>query len=180
MTPEVDEVYPCKPGDWLVSKSNAQRVAKVKAVYADSLDRGRVVVDLYLYSVRGDRIPRASPVEGGPRTFEPACDYDNWHRIEEPAWPISLVWKTDGEGRRVADWSGNERPLPDIRWSPRKRRPRQARMPRVVANLDAELEARARRMAAEILRDKARDLTIPVLKEEAEKLEREAERILER
>lgn len=178
---EPEEVYPCKPGDWLVSKSNAQRVAKVKAVYSDGLDRGRVVVDLYLYSINGDRTPRASPSMGGPRTFEPACDYDNWHRIEEPSWPIRLVWVTGEDGRRTADWSGREKPLPDIRWTPPRRKPRQPKPAMAPGgNLDAELEARSRRMAAEILRDKARELGLPALKDDAEKLEREADQILER
>jgi hypothetical protein len=53
------EPFPFKPGDWVVD--SGERVAKVKGV---SRFNGDVYLDLYIYSDRGERIGRTSPVDG--------------------------------------------------------------------------------------------------------------------
>jgi hypothetical protein len=88
------EPFPFKPGDWVVD--SGERVAKVKGV---SRFNGDVYLDLYIYSDRGERIGRTSPVMGGPRTYEPCCSAEGWERLEgEPDWPIKVQWVPDGSG----------------------------------------------------------------------------------
>jgi hypothetical protein len=115
-----DDTLPTKPGDWVAQKGNHSRIAKVKSV---SRFGDEVLVDLVLYDHRnGDRIGRESPPEGGPRTFEPACDFQYWERIAEPTFPIPLKWgQVRPDGSRVADWSAGPA-LPNLHWKPRARR----------------------------------------------------------
>lgn len=85
---------PCRNGDWVQNKFN-HRIAKVRAVYRDSLD-GAVLVDLWLYDKDGDRIGRTSPAMGGPRSYEPACDYSSWERIKKPSFPLRMRLQESG------------------------------------------------------------------------------------
>lgn len=116
--PNFDDIeLPCRPGDWLMNKGN-HRVAKVKAVYRDSRD-GEVLVDIWLYGWDGERTGRESRAMGGPRTFEPACDYASWHRIEAPCFPMQLKW-VDEDAGRIARYYAT--PKPDGKFKRRKAR----------------------------------------------------------
>lgn len=108
--------FPVKPGDW-VSNSNG-RPAKVKAVYECS---GEALADLVLYDRKGNRVGRELPACGGPRTFEPACSLDGWHRIAEPSFPIELKWIPNGEGSVVGGYYAGA-PLPARQYVPNPRR----------------------------------------------------------
>lgn len=170
---ETEETFPVKPGDWVVDKCVPDRVAIVKQVYRDSCG---VCVDLYLYDHEGDRMMRQSPHMGGPRTFEPACDYANYQRIEKPQFPITLKWRSLGDGVKRAEYHHCGEVLPDRQWKRPERKPRQLPMP-VRTDYDPRMEAAARRMAAQELRDTGRKLNLPELAKRAEELEAEAKRI---
>lgn len=108
--------FPVKPGDWVSSSDG--RPAKVKAVYECS---GEILADLVLYSRKGARVGRESPACGGPRTFEPACSLEGWHRITEPVFPLELKWIPTGKGSVVGGYcAGN--PLPARQYTPNPRR----------------------------------------------------------
>lgn len=94
----MSEPLPFKPGDWVASRGDHDRIARVRSVYR--LD-GEVCLDLVMYSPKGDRIGRESPALGGPRTFEPCCASDHWDRISDPRFPIPMMWVPDGDGRKV-------------------------------------------------------------------------------
>ena len=54
------------------------------------------LANVVLYSPEGQRIGRSSPAEGGPKTFEPACDMTHWGRIREPDFPLrrhGIMWE---------------------------------------------------------------------------------------
>ncbi len=148
------ETFPVKPGDWISTESG--RVAKVKGIYRVG---GALCVDLWIYGDKGERIGRESPVCGGPRTFEPACDWEGWFRIDEPAFPVRFKWVPDGKGKVTAQKVAGKR-LPDRAWLRPVRRPQAvpAAAPVQSTNLDAMTQARARRIAAEEMRDVARTL----------------------
>ncbi len=109
------ETWPVKPGDWVVS--DGDEIAMVKSVHWDN----EVLVDLYIYSRDGNKVGRTSPIEGGPRTFEPACAYRFWRRIEAPRFPIAMVWIDNGNGRRSAGYDFGPT-LPPREWKRPKRR----------------------------------------------------------
>lgn len=112
------EVFPFAPRDWVADASG--RVAKVRSVYEGSPDE--VLLDLTLYSDRGDKIGRESPPCGGPRTFEPACSAEFWHRISKPVFPIPFKWVPNEQGTSfVAKRVAGEK-LPPAKWQPKPRK----------------------------------------------------------
>jgi hypothetical protein len=170
-----DEVYPVKPGDWVEHKYIDGRLAKVKDVYIDSEG---TCVDLVLYDRKGVKVGRESPACGGPRTYEPACDYANWKRIEEPRFPIEIKWVPDGKGRVAAGYSTGAKVLPDRQWVRPRRKPKPLPpMSISTGNLDERAEAAKMRFAAQNLRDAARKYGFMKLVDDAKKLEDEAERL---
>lgn len=123
MTTETDfpNGLPFRPRDWVAQKGDHSKVAKVRDVYRD--DEGVVFLDLWIYSKDGDKIGRDSPPLGGPRNFEPACNAENWDRIKEPRFPITLKWVEGADGRRTAQYIAGEI-LPSANWTPKPRKPR--------------------------------------------------------
>ncbi|WP_296540149.1 hypothetical protein [Rhizorhabdus sp.] len=112
------EVFPFKPGDW-VAEPGTERVAKVKSVYEGA--PGEVLLDLVIFSDKGDKLGRTSPICGGPRTFEPACSAQWWERIEEPRFPIQMKWVPNGKGGSTLQrWAGKR--LPPANWRKPARR----------------------------------------------------------
>ena len=163
-TPMTDfDTFPVKPGDWVGSR--ASRVAKVRRVYRYE---GVVLCDLVLFSNKGERTGRESPAMGGPKKFEPACPYAGvWFRITQPVFPLRFVWEPTENGTKIARIFLPAR-LPERKWTPPARRSASVR------NFDPELEAKARIMAAQELRDAARAHNAPALTERAIVLENEA------
>ena len=173
------ETFPVKPGDWISNDSG--RVAKVKAVYGST---GELCIDLWLYDRKGERTGRESPACGGPRSFEPACSWDGWFRIDEPTFPAPLRWVPCGDGKVTARHVAGKR-LPDRAWTkPVRRRALAIVTHAVPGNIDAETQARARRIAAEELRDVARTLgkgdMADTLRSRAKALEAEADALAPR
>jgi hypothetical protein len=125
------------------------------------------------------RIGRESPSFGGPRSYEPACDYRDWHRIAKPAF--------FPDSQDIANGSASEDRKPDVapglperQWvRPHRTSTRVVRMPRV-RNFDPRLEAEARRLAARQLRDIARELGQAELAKRAAALDAEADAIQRR
>ena len=111
-------IFPFKPRDWV--SDNSGRVARVRTVYEGS--PGEVLFDLVIYDREGTMVGRESPHMGGPRTFEPACATDGWHRISEPTFPIALKWVNEGKRRTARYYAGD--PLPPANWKKPKRRSR--------------------------------------------------------
>ncbi len=116
--PTLPDTYPVKPGDWVANP--AGEIARVKDIGFD----GSYVVDLYLYDRDGTKLGRTSPAMGGPRTFEPCCDYSWWHRIEEPVFPLS-IGRVERDGKVLIDWVMPSA-LPNREWRRPVRRPGRA------------------------------------------------------
>lgn len=171
------ETFPVKPGDWVVSRYQDDKVATVRSVYRLV---GETLVDLVIYDRDGRALGRVSPAMGGPRKFEPACDYKDWQRTGEPKFPIGLVWVTGEDGRRTARYSTKAEVLPDREWSLPQRRRRAPPLAPGRLNMDPEIEASKLRFAAQELRDAARQHKIPQLLERAEAMEEEAEQLAPR
>jgi hypothetical protein len=175
-TKNAETTFPVKPGDWVVDRSDAGKVAMVKGVYRDT----EVLVDLALYDRDGKLIGRASPAIGGPRNFEPAMTYGNWERIDDPRFPIGLRWIPSEKDPNVsvAIHATKGKRLPDREWVKPKRR---LRLPAAVVrrgtDYDPVLEASARRMAAQELRSFHKAGNPDLLVKRAEELEREADAI---
>ena len=113
-TTAAEAIFPVRPRDWVMSSF---RVAQVKAVYEY---QGELLADLILLSRTGERIGRESPIEGGPRTFEPMCSLEGWERCREPSFPMTVHWVDQPDGSCVAQyWS--ER-LPSANYRKPKRR----------------------------------------------------------
>ncbi len=83
---DAEAILPVWNTDWIVS-TDGQQLCKVRSVY--SMD-GTIYMDLYLYDAHGARLPRQSPVMGGPRTFEPSIEFypDQWLRVAKPNFPL--------------------------------------------------------------------------------------------
>lgn len=167
-----DEHYPARRGDWIASGEPITRVAQIKRVYRHS---DGFLADLIFYDFNGNKLGRVSPPMGGPRTFEPACALRDWYRIKPPEFPIRLSWKySKDRTRRTAGYHAARRP-----WGKYARRRKlvveavQTTRP----NYDPELERRARKLAAEKLRDLARTTGLAVLLAEADALEREIDNL---
>jgi hypothetical protein len=110
---------PFKPGDWAVDPCG-ERVAKVVRVYRCGED---VLLDLSIYSHKGERLGRTSPAMGGPTKTEPACDAKNWERIAEPDFPITIKWVPSSDGKVSARyWAGDR--LPPANYVPRPKKPK--------------------------------------------------------
>jgi hypothetical protein len=81
-------ILPVVQGDWVArSGSGSFEVARVRQSYFED---GMVYADLVPYNLDGENLKRVSPVEGGPKSFEPWCQItDNgWQRIERPEFPL--------------------------------------------------------------------------------------------
>lgn len=116
--PEPITIFPFKPRDWISDRSG--RIARVKTIYEGR--PGEILFDIIMYDRDGSCLGRTSPVMGGPRTYEPSCSIEGWHRIPEPDFPISLVWVEKG-GRRTARYYTGD-PLPPANWKKPARRAR--------------------------------------------------------
>jgi len=123
-------------------------VAQIRSVYRDT-ESGEVLMDLWMYSHKGDKLGRVSPVEGGPRTFEPAVTYDDyWFRIHPPIFPLKLRRQEDGtydyQQQRILDGAYLPRP------------PRVEAAVHTLKNVDEANIATSHRMAAQELRETIR------------------------
>lgn len=119
--------FPFKPGDWVAD--SAERVGRVKQIYhASALEPGAILLDVVIYDRQGNRLGRVSPACGGPRAFEPCLSANDWRRIAEPDFPVSIKWVPDGRGKVVARyWAGET--LPPANWTPKARTTRYALRP---------------------------------------------------
>ena len=180
-----DTPLPVLKGDWIETKNEPLRIGRVRDSYWDtSAPREgdvKCFVDVTLYGYGGERIGRESPVLGGPRTYEPYLDYSEWKRVEKPAFPVEMRWMPSENGGSVARYATLADDLGDRTTAPR---PRKAKVPSVRrrpvppnSDFDPELEVRARRMAAQELRDLNGSVRNPELVDKAEALEAEALRI---
>lgn len=152
MNQAAEITLPCRGGDWVMN--GAGRVAKVKRCYFDH-HAGEVLVDLVMYEWSGNCTGRESPIEGGPRTYEPCCSYENWHRIEAPDFPMTPQWVPDGNGRAVSRYYSE--PRPDGKYKERK--PRIFKMPAIKpSNAPGKDINTVLRMAADQMREVARSL----------------------
>ena len=184
-----DDQYPLKAGDWVASGEPLIRVAQVRRVYRDSAWAGRpsdgFLVDLVLYDFSGNKIGRESSNEPyvyggkrvyGPRSFEPCVPLHYWYRIETPEFPIRFGAMDLGNGKAVYGYYAKKRP-----WGKYVRRKKSVKpLPVVsvkISDFDPELERRARLLAAEKLRDLARERGDDELRRQAELLEEEARRM---
>ncbi len=144
-----DDVPPLWSGDWIASETGA--IGRVKACY---FVEGTPHADVVLYHRNGSLIGRESPPEGGPTSFEPAVPLEGWRRIARPIFPLLLRWVPceDRPDTLRATWDTMERkPFRTVA----RKRPAVSAVRR--SNFDPELEAKARRMAAQMLRDAARE-----------------------
>lgn len=173
MEPTANQGLPVKPGDWVGSKTDPSCTAKVRDVYRMG---GEVLVDLVLYSRAGDKVGRESPAMGGPRNYEPACPWKDWQRIEEPDFPLTLEWLSNGEGGRTAGF-GAQKVLPERNWTKPEGQKASVRLAARISDYDPKSEAAARRLAAQELRDMGRKHGLDALRGRAEELETEAESI---
>ena len=74
-------------GQW-VAHAYDNKFGIVRTTYDD-------LVDVVVYDRFGEYVGRDSPPEGGPTTFEPACDKSNWMPLAgRPAFPVKL-WDMD-------------------------------------------------------------------------------------
>jgi hypothetical protein len=141
---------PLRGGCWVAQGAGTgMRIAKVKSCYR--MD-GAVYLDLYMHDQKGNNLGRVSPVEGGPRSFEPACELDGWKRISEPSFPLSYIWLDNGNGTK-SPGLGGVKVIPFGNYARRKRR---VAAPLKCSDFDPHLEAATRRMSAQELRDTAR------------------------
>jgi hypothetical protein len=165
-----EPVYPVKPGDWVAHRYNDTRFGRIKDVM---IDRGETLVHIVLYSHSGEKIGRESAILGGPRTYEPCCDYSNWHRIDKPDFPVSLKWIDNGDGTMTPRYRSGPA-LPDRKWIRPVRKPRALPIIHIQDN-NQDTEIAALKRAAQELRDAAKAFGVPQLLERAQQLEREAE-----
>lgn len=195
LSPRADQFeeghYPLRAGDWVVRGSQNDHIAQVKAIHIDHHgDDGKpeFLVDLWLYDTNGRRLGRVSDnepftIDGktyrGPRTYEPSMPLaDDWQRIEPPEFPLTRQYlsrpdpKRPGWSTMVFEYVVEPRP-----WGNYARRVKKPVIAVSVTkpNFDPELEKRSRLMAAQLLRDVARETGVEVLKVKAAELEKEAE-----
>lgn len=97
---------PLEPKDWVIEKDVMHpKIGMVRECYWDGITQSWIM-DVTLYRANGERIGRASPAMGGPRSFEPALPVDHWDRIQDPSFPMKL----DDTGYR--DWRDAARVIP--------------------------------------------------------------------
>ena len=86
-----------KKGDWLVDDDTLPSAFSVYSPKQFQIGRavsdeyellGEFLIDICLYRWDGKKVGRNSPSEGGPQTYEPACDVRHWRQIKEPVFPI--------------------------------------------------------------------------------------------
>jgi len=75
-----------KPGQWVMDSEDAQTplFGKIKEVWPDG------TIDVYVYSVHGEKIGRRSPPEGGPKSYEPCLTASRFVAIQEPSFPLKV------------------------------------------------------------------------------------------
>lgn len=164
-------ILPVVQGDWVARDAGGDfEIARVRQAY---LDDGIVYCDLVPYSLAGENIGRQSPPEGGPKAFEPWCQFtDNgWQRIERPAFPLKreMAYTPSGDGKVTLsltvfhDKRGSVKPKP-VRTKPRKQsgdhprgRVRIVHVPGDPSNAP-QIEVASLRRAAQELRDQAREV----------------------
>lgn len=102
-----------KRGDWVITRENPFQLGTVRKAYSDPMGEGDLI-DIVLYDPQnGEAIGRESPSEGGPTTFEPACQAENWTVIPAPMFPL----------RRVMDLGpdfGSYRPILKVHSAPNR------------------------------------------------------------
>lgn len=114
--------HPFKPGDWVVD--DRERVAKVKQVHWWD---DEALLDLWIYEDSGHRVGRESPALGGPKTYEPMCSCEFWHRLEgEPEWPVQVKWVDQDDGTVAMKKFAGPRASGPANYAPRPRKPRYA------------------------------------------------------
>jgi hypothetical protein len=177
-----DDALPLRGGCWVASgEGTSITVARVKACYRS---QGEILLDLYIYDRDGNNLGRTSPVMGGPRSFEPCCAFEGWRRIEEPAFPLRSAWiPSPGDPSRKTMGYGGIKTIPFGRYLPRKPSPPPVAKVASASDYNPELEASARRMSAQELRDVAKSLPAESrvqLLDRATRLEAEADRIAPR
>lgn len=146
----VDDTLPLRGGCWVMRGSGTSiEIAKVKACYRLQEE---VLLDLWMYSREGDKIGRTSPVEGGPRSFEPACALEGWVRIVAPDFPLEMAWvPSEKEGWSTPGFKGTK-VIPFGAFKPRRKKEKALAIPSST-DYDPALEVYARRMAAQEMRD---------------------------
>lgn|SRR5574337_473951 len=76
-------------GGWVAQRGVKQPVfGIVKAIYEC---QGDLLLDIVVYDLKGNRVGRKSPPEGGPTSYEPACPAKNYASIKKPEFPIERV-----------------------------------------------------------------------------------------
>jgi hypothetical protein len=191
--PAADAALPVGRGDWVATRPGlAFQVGRVRDCYAspDGSGGSEVLVDVVLYDTDGNSVGRTSPAMGGPRGFEPAVPYGQWRRIEKPAFPIERkadnAYGEDSEGKPTVRLGFSHHPSVTTKPERVAGLARQAKAPTVRAartsDYDPASEAAARRLAAQELRDVARNApgASDALKARAAELEAEADRIAPR
>lgn len=176
-----NDPLPLKAGCWVMRGTGAHiEIARVKDCYWES---GRVVMDLSIYDVNGTRVGRTSPAMGGPKTFEPACDLGDWKRIAKPKFPLDMLWLPVPEdlNRLSPSFEKSVQRMEFGKFV--ERNSVQAPLPLPPkSDYNPDLEASAKRMAAQELRDQARMIpeAADALRARAQVLEDEADRIAPR
>lgn len=96
-------VLPVVQGDWIAERRSERcQVARVRQSYADPGPGDAVLMDLVLYSFDGEKIGRESIACGGPKSFEPACEWseERYVRIAAPDFPLRTSrWDVPVEDR---------------------------------------------------------------------------------
>lgn len=181
-----EDHFPLRGGDWLINGN--EELAQVKAIHIDKDYKGKpeFLVDLVLYEESGRRIGRKSISEPftigdktyrGPRTYEPMCSLAGWTRIKTPKFPISreMISVPDPQkpNGRILRYGFM---VEERKWGNYKRRVRKPATIVAVSkpNFDPELEKRALLIAAQNLRDIAREIGNEELRKRAEELEQQA------
>jgi hypothetical protein len=89
-----ERVLPIVQGDWVAGRDHSRyiQIGRVKQAYWDRLGGrgdGAVCMNVVLYDYAGKVLGRVSPAMGGPKTYEPAIEFDEtWQRIEKPNFPL--------------------------------------------------------------------------------------------
>ncbi len=185
---EAETVLPVARGDWVATERGTHfQVGRVRGSRLEG--GGRVLMDVVIFDADGNKVGRASPHMGGPRSFEPSIPFEGWRRIERPVFPIERLpdhepvpGTGDAEGRVTLRLAFNHHPA--VRTKPVRTRslaPAPAAPPaaRRVSDYDPRSEAASRRMAAQQMRDLARTMPDAAagLRDRAAALEAEADAI---
>lgn len=193
---EAEPVLPIVQGDWVASRDHGSRpqIGRVRQSYWDREPGGEVIMDVVLFSPEGEKIGRESVPCGGPKSFEPACSFDDrWMRIEPPDFPLTrhaiqipipekpgmvrleYTYQAVDGGSGMAEKPVRTKVKKQSTDRPRSR-VRVVMVPALPTN-DANSQAAGLRRAAQELRDSARDLpgaSADILRQRAAELDAEA------